>query len=751
MSPSSFHTSTKLKSAGVLDATDFEASESGPSSVGPFSTPISSWSNQLVATSNHDLTQSWYNETDAISHHAEESQLQSTPNIASDGLAAHETRTVAWLDLFPLEYIRQPTPKSLIPCFCEDPCSIEKAKLKTKRALQQEQPYVLLPALLKALQDPTFVPSLPATTFHEIIRFLDPKHFLQPFKRIHNELHPAQIAIFGDGEPQIQEIFNDYEKIVNAILQSRVIGGRKLGIEEYRLLLNALSHAGHGRAAWRAWRAMKEAGIEPDLDCYNFYFEARCWSNAYHPGERFKLRVIPMTMKFRQAPLLGKDSRRLPGYSVGPGGLKTTISKTFVDMIEQGIVADSRAFSLLMTALAKEGDLVGVKSILKQVWDVDADSPAEVNEDPQRPNGLARESPLFRDDEVLWTIVNIFGSNSDIPAALRVVENVSRRYSISISSRIWGVLLDWTFVLSKRCSLKTKSEHDWTGLALGQLPPRSVESLWNTMISEPYNIKPTMAMYDRYVRNLYVRDMLALFLAQASRGLILYWSLFERYARLTVQLSNRKSWAKDTDSMNDAIHDLNQQPPYVVSSHRSDRQDQYPARLRYQEGVLRLELIRHFATISRWFLLLLRGTRWLDQYNRIFLWERQRLPTVIYKLWLFRPRRYIGYEMNTGHVEIVVPQEGRNRSKTGIFNARMRQHLHSRRGKIMRQLRQDKNALRHSYDHSTRGPSVLRPTKPRRSVFKSRPGEARKTKVSQALIAKRSGQKQRNIAGVLKG
>ena len=115
-----------------------------------------------------------------------------------------------------------------------------------------------------------------------------------------------------------------------------------------------------------------------------------------------------MTMKFRQPPL-SKRSRRLSGYKVGPGGLKATVSQTFIDMIEKGIMADSRAFCLLMTALAKEGDLAGVKSILKQAWDVDADKPVDVDEDPRRPNGLSRQSPLFPDDRVLWTIANILG------------------------------------------------------------------------------------------------------------------------------------------------------------------------------------------------------------------------------------------------------------------------------------------------------------------------------------------------------
>ena len=166
-----------------------------------------------------------------------------------------------------------------------------------------------------------------------------------------------------------------------------------------------------------------------------------------------------MTMMFRQPPR-SKRSRRLSGYKVGPGGMKATISQTFIDMIEQGIMADSRAYCLLMTALAKKGDLVGVKSILKQAWDVDVDKPVDVDEVPQRPNGLSRQSPLFPNDRVVWTIANIFGCNNDIPAALRVVDYISRRYSISIPSRVWEILFMWTYVLSVRRSWKMMSDMD---------------------------------------------------------------------------------------------------------------------------------------------------------------------------------------------------------------------------------------------------------------------------------------------------
>jgi len=697
-----FHTSTTLNIAGTLDPRDFEASD-WHSAVGESSEPSQLPSNELKETLGQGPAQSWHNDIEVSSRTFDSSR--SPDPLAVDVEDSATSVTELSPDANTITGSFRPPPTSRIPYFREDGCPLEAAKSKVRRALQQQKPYVLMSALLKALHDPTFVPSLPATTFHEIIRFLDPKYFLQDLKHIHRDLHPAQIRIYGNDEPQIQEIFDDYEAIVDFILHNRTRHGRRLGLEEYRILLKALSHTGNSKAAYRVWVSMLEESIEPDLDCYNAYYQARCWSNAYHPVERFKLRVIPMTMKYRQAPLR-RHSRRLPGYSVGRGGLKATISETFVDMIEQGIMADVRAFSLLMTALAKEGDLAGVKSILKQVWDIDADSPADMDEDPQKPNGLAYESPLYPNEQVLWTIADIFGSNNDIPAALRVVDYVSRRYSIPISTRVWGVLLEWTYVLSQRRSHKARSGPDWTGIALGQLPLRSVESLWNTMTSDPYSIEPTMGMYDRYIRNLRDRDMLDAFVTQVSKGLSLYWSSFRRYAKvITLHQSGRKITGPDDDIMSDIVHDSAVQSPLASSLPDSHGRYPDPASIRYEETVLRLDLVRQFATISRWVRLLLGGTRWYRKDNRLFQWERRILPTVITRLWLFRPDHVIKYQMSTGHVIITGyrgsrPLRHATRSKFGLFHVRMRNYLQGMRGSCMRQLRSSETTLRYTYDHS---------------------------------------------------
>ena len=195
------------------------------------------------------------------------SRVQNGLNTAGHDCAAAKFKLSKVSDS--VRYSFQPAPTSRLPFLREDTCTAQLAKQEVAGALQQAQPYVLLPALLKTLHDPTFVRSLPATTFQEIIRLLDPKFFLERIRHIHHWISPASINICSDNEPQVGEVFKDYENVVLSILHIRRSGGHKLGLEEHRVFLSNFSHIGSGQAAWRVWKSMKKGGGKPDLECYN--------------------------------------------------------------------------------------------------------------------------------------------------------------------------------------------------------------------------------------------------------------------------------------------------------------------------------------------------------------------------------------------------------------------------------------------------------------------------------------------------
>ena len=555
------------------------------------------------------------------------------------------------------------------------PTSAEVFRQRTWDALQQRLAHELLPAILHMSQDLGYMKSLPSTTFIEILTILHPKDRIGNRKDIYRDLHPRMVEQLGTS--QLHDIFAEYTFKIRELVRRRLRAGSALGIEEWKCLLQTVASVGDGVAALEIWTDMVNCKIEPDLACYNLYFEARCWSGAHLPLERHRLRVIPATLRLRRPHKPGSGHlQRLDSFQVGPGGLKDETTKMFAIMVDRGIVANEKTFCLLMIALSREGDLQGVKSILRRVWDVDVDSILEGNQDSREPTNLTRDSPLYPRPSILYAIAHIFGSNNELATALRIVDYVSRRYSIIIQTRVWDELLEWAHVLSRRRNAVRR--HD--GASSGQLPTQSVESLWNIMISAPYNIPPTMRMLDYYCRNLFKRQKLQPMLKQMRAGLALYRSQAAEYAALRrlhgITLAEQRDWVELS-----RIETPNEE--LVLAT---------------------LTEYRNFLMVSRWFRFLLHGRRWARDLDRIIIWERQELPNAIREFWHFRTRPVIRYYISTCEVELAAVEDEEHltqRSQPGVeeswfhkFNGKLkRRFLRLRKRHGSRQFRRLKSGI----------------------------------------------------------
>lgn len=550
-----------------------------------------------------------------------------------------------------------------LPDSLRGPTSTDIARQRVREMLEQKLPHELLPAVLDASQDPGYMKSLPSTTFIEILEVLHPRYFVADFKHIYKDLHPSQVEAFGTA--QFHTIFAAYTSKIRQIVARRLRAGRDSGIEEWRSLLQWVAYVGDGVTALDIWTDMVNRKIWPDLVCYNLYFRARCWSGASLPLERHRLRVIPKTLQLRRFRKAGQGHlQRLSGFQVGPGGLKDEVTRMFAVMVNRGIMADAETFGLLMTALSREGDLQGVKSVLKKVWDIDVDKILGGDQVPERPTDLPTRSPLYPTADTLYAIAHVYGSNNELPTALRLVDFVSRKYSIAIPPRVWDELLEWAHVLSSPRRAARKED----GTSQGRLPLKSVESLWNTMVSAPYNIRPNMRMYNHYCSNLFKRQMLHAMLYQMRAGLAFYRVQATEYADLrrlhgisSAEFSEEPNWRDHSD---------------IEFSH--------------QEIALgALTEYRNFLMVSRWFRLLLGGSRWAGELDRIVIWERQELPNAVREFWHFRSRAGIQYHIATGRVEIAAdedndrnnrrPQHGFDGSHFRTFkgfNMRLKRKLH---------------------------------------------------------------------------
>ncbi|MCJ1259142.1 hypothetical protein MMC24_006977 [Lignoscripta atroalba] len=506
--------------------------------------------------------------------------------------------------------------------------SIIKAQGVVLEALQQENPQKLLSAYLLASKDKDYVRSIPTTTFLEILQLLDPKHFVEPFKAAHRDLHAAQISYLRDGTKQLEDIFAEYVTSIRVLMQRRQDAGHRFGISEYRSLLKMTAAVGDGEAAWVLWNAMRSDGVEPDTQCFNLYFGARCWSKAFDPAEREKLRVIPYHLASRLPVKRGEQKKEgFRGYTTGNRGLKNEVITHFDYMVKRGLTADVDTFIMLISAMAREGDLPGVQSILKRVWDIDVEALMEGDDQFMgHQNNLSRASPLYPTPALLFTIAHAFGSNNELPVALRVVDHVSRKYSIKINVETWAQLLEWTFVLSTRRYKGRKVD----GAQIGQLPLRSVDSLWKTMISEPYNIQPTMPMYNRYVRNLWKRQMVDRMLEVMRAGKELHLKQERRYmelANITAAAENR-AWDESSDLPMEGSQSL--------------------TALRQETEVQCLYEYRDFLMVSRWVRLVFAGNKWDHDLE----WERRGAPTAVARFWRYMPFRSISYNISSGRIDL---------------------------------------------------------------------------------------------------
>ena len=385
-------------------------------------------------------------------------------------------------------------------------------------ALRVGDPHMVLKALVNMIKydgegyTSDILETVPSTTFSEILRLLDPSHFVSRLMELHREIGPKTAQHLN--LPQNEWGYLRFCKIfliqVNKILQVRA-QRHPLSTSDMRYLLKCARAVGSSESAHAIWRSMtsiygKNPGkrIIPDAECYNHYLASKCWADSFNSDRRYKLRVIPSRLNLRtwSVPPHGYQ-----GHRVGPeGGIKAQASEIFRQMVQSGIPGNEETFCLMMVALAREGDVAGISNILQRVWGIDADAVLTKSEsEVPHPNFYPSESPFFPSEKLLFTLAHVYGINNTIPTALRLVDYVSRQYNVPIPLRVWNELMQWTYVtsVSRRGKNPETNNED---LKTGQLGADAVSSLWDTMTMAPYNVEPTMEMHDRLITSLLRRD-----------------------------------------------------------------------------------------------------------------------------------------------------------------------------------------------------------------------------------------------------
>jgi hypothetical protein len=120
-------------------------------------------------------------------------------------------------------------------------------------------------------------------------------------------------------------------------------------------------------------------------------------------------------------------------------------------MVESGVPGNEETFCLMITAMGREGDLDSIANILKRVWQIDVEALLAADETSvPSARSYPEDSPFYPSNKLLFTLAHAYGTNNNIPLALRLVDYVSSQYSlpIPIPIEVWNELFQWTYVLS---------------------------------------------------------------------------------------------------------------------------------------------------------------------------------------------------------------------------------------------------------------------------------------------------------------
>lgn len=374
-------------------------------------------------------------------------------------------------------------------------------------ALRSGDPFEILRAtsgiarVVHGQDDAVLFRLIPQTAFSEILRCLDPKNFVgrhvNLFQEININRNSIYIPLKSRRVDQLMEYAVHFMTRIGLILSARQKAGFPLGMQEYKYLLRCARAIGDPTAAENIWAIMQDEKLKLDTECYNLYIATKTWSDLWHPTFQHRVRVTPSHLLLRQ---WDNPPPRLRGHKVGKDtGIKAQVTDSFNKMVQDGIIGDEETFCTLLLAQAREGDIAGAKAILKRVWSIDVNGLMEHGEEIVREvKQYALDSPFRPSETLLMTVAHSFSINNDVPMALRLVDFVSRHYSIPVPEEVWVELLERTYYLSIRRSKKDELK----GNDIGQLPGESVLKLWNTLTAEPYNVKPTMWMYDRLIMRM---------------------------------------------------------------------------------------------------------------------------------------------------------------------------------------------------------------------------------------------------------
>ena len=479
--------------------------------------------------------------------------------------------------------------------------------------IQDAQPEQVINAML----DPRcaeLVASMPQSTFVEALHLLSPRYFVVPYREIHRPLHPMTVHV--KGYKSLGAIFDDFADRLAAIVQLRQSAGHVLGLAEYTHLLDCARSIGDAVMADMVWRGMRDDGVVPDVQCYNYYMEAKVGDAAYTGKEKYNLRMTPFAYRKRR---YFDPNAGWQGYGTAARSVRKEVLQIFNEMTEEGNHGDEETFVNVILACSRVGHAKGIKNILKTAWNIDVDALLEEGDDSMLPPATYYDpsSPLHPTERLLFAVVHALGTNNDISAALRTIEFIANSYNLTVPEKVWLELFERSFVLSR-----PRFGPDAKRNAKGKVSYDFVNFMFQTMTSAPYDVRPTIEVHHIMAKTAWDRDRLSEFLRHMRAA----------YEILSKTRQQRKKTRSILEGYLSAVRAIPQQKTQILQSRGFA-----DALLTYD--ILRLRTAQQTTIMERLARLLMINNRWTGRNNPA--WERYLLPRAIEEWQDFLPDSFV--------------------------------------------------------------------------------------------------------------
>lgn len=480
--------------------------------------------------------------------------------------------------------------------------------------------------VMNAMLDPQYrelIASLPSSVFVEALRILSPAYFIEPYRSIYRPLHP--MATKAKRLKSLEEIFDEFVYNLAAIIRIRHEGEQALGLAEYKHLLDCARAMGDAEMADATWNSMQDEGVEPDVECYNHFMEAKVWNHVFTGLEKYRLRVTPFYWRKRKAPF---PIYGWHGFGTGGNSVRIRVLAIFQEMTEHEVPPDETTFVNIFLACCRVGHNKQAEAILKSVWNIDIDLLRKEN-DPKKippPTMFDRSSPLHPSERLLFAVAHGFGIINDLEIALRVLDYVSRSYNIPVPEDVWYELFERSFVLSRK-----RNGRDAVRQSKGRVSCDFLTTLFDVMTSAPYHIRPPTILYWRLAKVAWSRSRRQEFRASINAG-------YDRF--MEVRQQARRSRSVVAEYLTTAAQaDPEDRDSIVQSKELADAIHAY--------GIQRLLTAQAELTMERMVRLYLTHRRWTGRDNPAWRW--QLLPEMLEEWSDFLPTTF-WYWAGTGMV-----------------------------------------------------------------------------------------------------